>query len=75
MIKCLFSGHKWKHDTTYTGKRTSFNWLGKNIIDHDLTVEYYQCEKCGLWKQKIFVDHQLEERNYFKEKPIENERK
>ena len=73
MIKCLLFGHKWKHDTTYTGRRTSFCWFGKNVTDHDLTIEYYQCKKCGLWKQKKFIDHQLDEINYFKEKPIEKE--
>lgn len=73
MIKCLFLGHKWKHIATHIGERISFNWFAKKTFKHDLTVEYYQCEKCGLWKKKTFIDHTLEDTEYLDEKPIEEQ--
>lgn len=71
MLKCLFTGHKWKHVITYEGTRTSFWRWGIKETKHRLVKEYYQCEKCKLWKEKIFVDNELEETKYFVECPIE----
>lgn len=73
MITCLFLGHKWKHVATHIGERISFNWFAKKTFKHNLTIEYYQCEKCGLWKKKTFIDHTLEDTEYLDEKPIEEQ--
>ena len=70
MIKCLFLGHDWQKEQTYTGKRTCHLWLGKCITEHDLTLEYYQCSKCGLWKKKTYIDYQLDKTEFFRERPI-----
>lgn len=71
MIKCLFYGHNWVLKDTYTGKRISFQLFGKSHLDHDLTKEYYTCTRCGMWKCKTFVDHEILETKYYKEKPYE----
>lgn len=71
MIKCLLLGHKWEYRRTDVGKRKTYYGLIKKEFEHDLANEYYQCAKCGLWKQKVFIDHQLEETKYFAECPIE----
>ena len=73
MIKCLFFGHNWQHERTYTGTRTCSIFLGRCQTDHDLTLEYYKCSRCGLWKRKTFVDHELDETKYFAERPIEKD--
>lgn len=71
MLKCWFLGHDWKLEKTYTGTRTSYLWFGKLVTDHKLCIEYYKCSKCGKWIKKTFVDHQLQEIEYFNDCPIE----
>lgn len=70
MFKCLFCGHDWKLERTYEGKRYASLWCGRCSSTHDLTLEYYKCSRCGMWKRKTFIDP-----NYFEiaKKRIENE--
>lgn len=70
MFKCLFCGHNWKLERTYEGKRYASLWCDRCSSTHDLTLEYYKCSRCGMWKRKTFIDHELSETKIFAERPI-----
>lgn len=75
MFKCFFLGHDWKLKKTMTGKRYCSVWGDRCQTTHDLTLEFYECAKCGMWKKKTFIDHQLDGTNFFLDRPIESEQK
>lgn len=72
MLKCLFSGHRWTLVTTQT-------WSGvdpqkyHDYMKRDYAREIYRCEKCGLWRSKLFVEHILKDAKMYSECPVPQE--
>lgn len=72
MLKCLLFGHNWELVTTQTWVGVEPKHYG-NYIERDYTREIYRCEKCGLWKSKLFVEHIFRETQIYTECPIPKE--
>ena len=72
ILTCLFLGHKWKFQKGYKGTEKTYHRLtGKLLHKVDTIDEYYLCEQCGMWKKKAFINHELTETKYYKDRPIE----